>query len=257
MQFHPLSIKSISRIDINTFFGVPTQGNCILFFSNGEGLISSNQISREFNPGSFFFVSKMMNVRLQHGTEVPKIHIVEIDFSNILFIESLRDRIIQLPKNNIMENIFRNHASLSAQEMESLQLSIESVLYSFVSPSTIPHDILADTETERIQLALDSFIESHINEGFSADQLSSSISYTTRRLNSLLMQQFGLTTTGYTNHYKLSKAKKMLIFSDKNITEIAFACGFKSIHYFSRVFKQIEGVSPQEYRLNITSKSQN
>ena len=40
----------------------------------------------------------------------------------------------------------------------------------------------------------------------------------------------------------------MLLETNKNITEIAFECGFENINYYGDAFKQKNGVSPTEYR---------
>ncbi len=47
---------------------------------------------------------------------------------------------------------------------------------------------------------------------------------------------------------RVNAAQLLLTNSDKSITEIAFASGFKSISSFNRVFKQYRGCSPREYR---------
>ncbi len=47
---------------------------------------------------------------------------------------------------------------------------------------------------------------------------------------------------------RVNAAQLLLTKSDKTITEIAFASGFKSISSFNRVFKQYRGCSPREYR---------
>ena len=38
------------------------------------------------------------------------------------------------------------------------------------------------------------------------------------------------------------------IMLNKNITEIAFECGFENSNYYGDAFKQKNGVSPTEYR---------
>ena len=40
-----------------------------------------------------------------------------------------------------------------------------------------------------------------------------------------------------------------------NISEAAMPAGFDSLYYFSRLFKQLEGMSPSAYRAWLNSKS--
>jgi AraC-like DNA-binding protein len=48
---------------------------------------------------------------------------------------------------------------------------------------------------------------------------------------------------------RLNKAKELLRIADTSIASIAFECGFNDPAYFSRAFKQENGVTPQEWRI--------
>ena len=52
----------------------------------------------------------------------------------------------------------------------------------------------------------------------------------------------------YLTLQRVNAAQLLLIDSDMNITEVAYAAGFKSISSFNRVFKQLQGCSPRDYR---------
>ena len=56
-----------------------------------------------------------------------------------------------------------------------------------------------------------------------------------------------LTFTQFVNHYRIDKAKKLLL-SGKNVTETCFASGFESLSYFNRTFKKITGTNPISFR---------
>jgi AraC-like DNA-binding protein len=47
---------------------------------------------------------------------------------------------------------------------------------------------------------------------------------------------------------RLAKAKEMLKEPTNTIATIAYECGFNDPAYFSRVFKQEHGETPQEWR---------
>lgn len=57
-----------------------------------------------------------------------------------------------------------------------------------------------------------------------------------------------VTIIEYLNQVRIRNACQMLDFSDKDIGEVAEACGFNSVAYFSNVFKSITGVAPTKYR---------
>ena len=56
-----------------------------------------------------------------------------------------------------------------------------------------------------------------------------------------------LTFTEFVNHYRIDKAKKLLI-QDQNVTETCFDCGFESLSYFNRTFKKITGQNPLAFK---------
>ncbi|MGY3724660.1 two component transcriptional regulator, AraC family [Granulicatella balaenopterae] len=52
----------------------------------------------------------------------------------------------------------------------------------------------------------------------------------------------------YLNQVRIKKAQKMLLDTEKNINEIAFATGYNTNHYFIKMFKKLNGLSPKEFR---------
>lgn len=67
-------------------------------------------------------------------------------------------------------------------------------------------------------------------------------------LNLLIRRNIGSSPGQYLIKLRIEKAKKLLLNSDKSITEIAFDCGFCSSQHFSATFKQKTGYSPKTYR---------
>ena len=59
-----------------------------------------------------------------------------------------------------------------------------------------------------------------------------------------------MTLIEYLNQVKIKNARQLLEFSDREVGDIAEACGFNSVAYFSNVFKKITGMAPSEYRKN-------
>ncbi len=55
------------------------------------------------------------------------------------------------------------------------------------------------------------------------------------------------TFTDFMNEYRINQACKLLV-TEKNITDICFECGFANASYFSKVFKEIKGKSPMQFK---------
>ncbi len=58
----------------------------------------------------------------------------------------------------------------------------------------------------------------------------------------------GKTVVEFVNLRKLEKAKMLIKTTEKTLTSIADELNFESIHYFTRFFKKLTGISPKEYR---------
>lgn len=61
----------------------------------------------------------------------------------------------------------------------------------------------------------------------------------------------GISPGQYHLQQRISKAKDLIVTTDKSIKEIAWETGFESIYYFSRVFKDKLGRTPSEFRKRV------
>jgi AraC-type DNA-binding domain-containing proteins len=59
----------------------------------------------------------------------------------------------------------------------------------------------------------------------------------------------GVTPTVFHSRYMVERACHLLITSNMSVKAIGYECGFGSQPYFSRRFKQITGISPEQYRI--------
>lgn len=65
----------------------------------------------------------------------------------------------------------------------------------------------------------------------------------------LFKKVMGLSFNEYCMDLRLKKARSLIVDTDKGILEIAMECGFNSISYFNRSFKEKYGCSPTKCRL--------
>ena len=56
------------------------------------------------------------------------------------------------------------------------------------------------------------------------------------------------TPVEYLTGYRIQKAAAILLSSDNSITDIAYSCGFNDLSYFIKVFKDLKGISPKQFR---------
>lgn len=95
------------------------------------------------------------------------------------------------------------------------------------------------------------YLNEHLEAQVTTRELARMFYMSDSRLCRVFKARTGSTITGYVLEQRLTKARNMLTFSDKNVTNIAQACGFESLAYFSKAFKRAEGVSPLRYRRSV------
>jgi AraC-like DNA-binding protein/ligand-binding sensor protein len=64
----------------------------------------------------------------------------------------------------------------------------------------------------------------------------------------LFKKSTGVTFTEYLSRVRVEKAKNLLLNPHLRVSEIAYDVGFQSLTHFNRVFRQVVGQSPTEYR---------
>ncbi|MGI6777596.1 MAG: response regulator [Acetivibrionales bacterium] len=67
-------------------------------------------------------------------------------------------------------------------------------------------------------------------------------------LSSLFKQEIGMNFSVYLLNYRIEKAKELLMKGNMKLYEIADLIGFENPYYFSKVFREIVGVSCREYQ---------
>lgn len=92
------------------------------------------------------------------------------------------------------------------------------------------------------------YLELHFLEPITLLRLSEDLRYSKTYLCKVFRGATGITIIEYINFLRIRKSYDMLCCTDKKISEISTDCGFSSVHYFSRTFHKIVGMSPSQAR---------
>ena len=111
---------------------------------------------------------------------------------------------------------------------------------------TLEQDVFA-ANSDRISY-VGAYIENHFTTDMSIDFLAEKAGMSTRTFSRAFRQQYQSAPLAYILQLRINRAENLLKHSEKNITDIAYACGFQDSSYFSRMFRKRTGLSPAEYR---------
>lgn len=158
------------------------------------------------------------------------------------------------PKYQQLAQYLEETAELSHSSGHDHRLGIKGLLLIYISTlesvirrvrSAPPVEKLKISQTKR--LVQEHLGDSHLSVVFLARLLHCSGDY----LSNLFHRETGQRLTTHINLERIRAAKAMLRTTPLTVAEVAYATGFESQGYFSRVFKQIELKNPLEYRRSI------
>lgn len=92
------------------------------------------------------------------------------------------------------------------------------------------------------------FIRENFTDKITVKDICAAVGYSKSTVLSAFKREFSTTVNSYLNTLRLERAKKMLDNENMSINEIALCCGFSDQSYFSKVFSQVCGLTPTEYR---------
>ena len=137
----------------------------------------------------------------------------------------------------------------SADYMRDMRINqlLSELMVCIMSESWHPEDKRqAPKRTSVIEIK--EYLDNHYAERIVLDNLSAMFFIDKYYLAKSFKNQFGLSITTYLQNIRITKAKQLLRFSTKTVEEIGLEVGLGAPAYFSRVFKNVEGVSPSKYR---------
>lgn len=234
----------------------------LMIFTKGTGKHTIDLINYNVKPGSVFF----MNPGQVHSWKLSEDADGYILFFNSFFYTMNRQetRINSFP--------FYGTNKLHALDLNKKQLKDIEPLFNLLNAenriaSLVQHSILRalldallfklsffiepdNTATTNISIIpkLESLIEQyykeHLPSSFYADQLNISL----QRMNMYTKNYLNKTVTDLLNERLLNEAKRLLVYTDKSVSEIAYDLNFNDNSYFNRFFKRSEKETPEQFR---------
>jgi YesN/AraC family two-component response regulator len=108
---------------------------------------------------------------------------------------------------------------------------------------------------KRSMLPVKQYLDEHYREKLVLDELAASFYINKFYMTRIFKEQFGVSINTYLQQIRITQAKQLLRFTDQTVEEIGLLCGIGEPNYFSRIFRQVEGVAPSEYRRRWRNKS--
>lgn len=149
-----------------------------------------------------------------------------------------------------IEGLFQEAASIGAGSRFALLARIFD-LAALIARNADPEDALSGSDRKdllvKIGRVLD-YIEQNYMEPITLKSAAENAGFSEHYLSRIFNRAIGSPFHLYLNQIRIKHAEVKIILNEESITEIAFSCGFNSIPTFNRLFREMKGCTPLEYR---------
>lgn len=104
------------------------------------------------------------------------------------------------------------------------------------------------SKSRRLIEPIEQYIQVHLAEELTLREIANKFSYSANHMGYLFKEQTGESFNEYLVRNRMEKARSLLQEPTLKIYEVADQVGYKSLAYFSRLFREHYGITPGDYR---------
>lgn len=116
-----------------------------------------------------------------------------------------------------------------------------------ISSEMVPHDF---TRTLGLWSRLNTLIEQKFKTEHAVSFYAENLGVSPRKLGDVVKLYTGKYVSDVIDDRLIAEAKRLLLFSNLTVKEIAFDLGFEEHSYFTKVFRKLTGNTPSEFKQN-------
>lgn len=242
----------------------------IYFIKHANGFLKLNDEIIELKPNSIVFISQHQHHswHVDFSTFKGQFLVFQDAFLNAFFSDqffTFRLLYFYQTKHPLI-------LSVSSEYIEANALKLNEIKQELVSPKSDSVHLIrsvlyyvlialnrkyAEANTMDLAISLDNsayrfrqLVEQHIYTKQRVEDYTTLMQMSRITLNKVVKAQFNVTVTEFIKSRLLFEIKMKLIHSEQTVSEIAYQLHFSEANHLTRFFKQKEGLTPVEYRLD-------
>lgn len=242
----------------------------LIFCTHGQGHVASKTKSFHIERGSMVLLPPHQEHTYYSSEDYPW-DIFWVHFSGTLVSEYLPHDMLNKPSIIIQNRTNpKDMDMLMSQFWQMIQtfssgFSYAAVFYASQMLGTTLAYILFQTSSVSNQLGLGNehitkavqYIYDHLEDKISLNDITRELGISASYLSRIFRQTIGMSVNQFIIDIKTKQASHYLLDSTLSIEQIAHHLGYTDQYYFSRLFKQKFGISPQKYRKQKINRSKN
>ena len=134
---------------------------------------------------------------------------------------------------------------------DTLEDIIAGIRYMIKLVCDVVREEVAEKDKNAIYDAVMQMIDNNFTrDDFGVDSIADNFEISKNEISKIVKLKTGLSFPEYMNRKKIEYAKELLLNSSETVENIAKKSGFSYSYYFIKVFKEIEGITPKQYRMH-------
>ncbi|MBQ3554206.1 MAG: AraC family transcriptional regulator [Clostridia bacterium] len=223
----------------------------LIYISSGSAKMKVGENEFTATAGSLVLVNPY-EVHYGEITEKP-FHYYCVDFNLNLFPDDYEENLLQEEKkyrNHVTSPSFEHYIKniYEAYEKEPLgwrQLALGNLFLLFSKLEGELYDTYLANANDFTKNIV-TYIRENFRQPITSHSAAEHLSYNHSHFCRLFKKNFSVSFCKYVRSVRIRAAKELL--RKENVSAVAMKCGFSSISYFSKEFKEENGITPHKYR---------
>ena len=148
-----------------------------------------------------------------------------------------------------VKNIFENLLSEYVGKAEGFEISVRGYVYVLISwlvrlgLLNVPKRFKTGGKGDRINQLIE-YVEKHCREHINLKQVADHFYLNYSYCSRYFKKETGKGFKDYLDYIRVCEAEKMILSSDKKLTQIAEECGFGNSSTFNKIYRRVRGTTP-------------
>lgn len=225
----------------------------IVYIHDGQAMVKSKGQDYKLEPGNIFIYhpneEQYYGQVNNHPVENYWVHFTGFGVDNVLEKLKLnKNNIFSVGVNSQIPAIIKMIMKETYEKKDNYELFSASLLLELLTLASRNINKNPDKMTSKINTSLNYINYNYMLEELSVIDLASMSGFCVNRFIAIFKEITGMSPKQYIINMKIQKAKELLSETNLSIKQIASLVGCNDQLYFSRLFKQKEGVCPREWR---------
>ncbi len=245
----PLRIQKVDGYRIQPHLHISAE---IIYVERGEAALSIGSLDYSLSSGDYAFILPNSLHSITPATSETAIYVInckqEVIPDVIRRLAGLRPASPVLHAMEVPELLTYAVFSLTTERDKHVANSLANLIANIVT-SKLRFAEIRDSVTSDLTNRILTYLGIHFREPISLDQLAEVMNVSRFHLSHLFSGKLGIGFKEYLNNLRVECAKTMLRSTDTPIADVCADAGFENQRTFNRVFRELTGASPRDYRL--------